>query len=95
MFPIQDLIIFFFKKKLIDKSNGFTVEYFDTYKVLTNIITDERYALVCCNNSLANFTTGYHGAVNTPLNNVAVENELDALTFFEVKYNPTLCFHII
>ncbi|KAI7893187.1 uncharacterized protein EV154DRAFT_417360, partial [Mucor mucedo] len=68
----------------IDASNGFSIEYFDTYKVLHNLITNEKYALVCCNNSLANFTSGYHAVVNTPLNNVGVDNELNSLPFFEL-----------
>ncbi|KAG2199441.1 hypothetical protein INT47_011553 [Mucor saturninus] len=44
----------------------------------------QKYALVCCNNSLANFTSGYHAVVNTPLNNVGVDNELNSLPFFEL-----------
>lgn len=69
----------------IDSNNGFSVEYHETYKVLTNLITNEKYALVCCNNSLTNFTTGYHAALNTPLNTVGIATELDSLPFFEVS----------
>ncbi|KAI8973278.1 hypothetical protein BDF20DRAFT_914748 [Mycotypha africana] len=72
----------------IQQGYGFTVEYFDTYKVVQNLITNEKYALVCCNQSLANFTsaasTSYTAIVNTPLNNVGIDNELDALPFFEL-----------
>ncbi|CEP19384.1 hypothetical protein [Parasitella parasitica] len=71
----------------IDASNGygFTVQYFDNYKVVENMITNEKYALVCCNQSLANFSSaGYHAVVNTPLSNVGVDTELDSLPFFEL-----------
>lgn len=70
-----------------DASNGygFTVEYFDNYKVVENLITNQKYALVCCNQSLANFTSsGYHAVVNTPLTNVGIDTELDSLPFFEL-----------
>lgn len=64
---------------------GFTVQYFDNYKVVENLITNQRYALVCCNQSLANFSsTGYHAVVNTPLNSVGVDNELESLSYFEL-----------
>ncbi|KAI8359934.1 hypothetical protein EDC96DRAFT_429627, partial [Choanephora cucurbitarum] len=63
---------------------GFTVDYFDTYKVLTNSITNEKYALVCCNQSLSNFTSGYHAVVNTPLSTVSVDQALSTLPFFEL-----------
>ncbi|CAO3619013.1 unnamed protein product [Mucor fragilis] len=74
-------------KVSIDASNGygFTVEYFDNYKVVENLITNQKYALVCCNQSLANFTSsGYHAVVNTPLTNVGIDTELDSLPFFEL-----------
>lgn len=82
----QFLFFMWYLITCIDSSNGFSVEYFDTYKVVYNLIKNEKYALVCCNNSLANFTIGYHAAVNTPLNNVGVDNELDSLPFFEVTF---------
>ncbi|KAI8096130.1 hypothetical protein BDF21DRAFT_329915, partial [Thamnidium elegans] len=68
----------------IDPSTGFSVEYFDTYKVLRNLITNQSYALVCCNSALDDFKTGYHAVVNTPLTNVGVETELESLPFFEL-----------
>ncbi|KAG2233888.1 hypothetical protein INT48_005229 [Thamnidium elegans] len=67
-----------------DPSTGFSVEYFDTYKVLRNLITNQSYALVCCNSALDDFKTGYHAVVNTPLTNVGVETELESLPFFEL-----------
>lgn len=60
--------------------------YFDTYKVLKNLITNESYALVCCDSSLDDFKTGYHAVVNTPLTNVGVDTELESLPFFEVSH---------
>lgn len=40
---------------------------------------------MCCNQSLANFTSsGYHAVVNTPLTNVGIDTELDSLPFFEL-----------
>lgn len=77
----------FIKQKVIDASSGygFTVQYFDNYKVVENLITNEKYALVCCNQSLANFSSaGYHAVVNTPLTNVGVDTELNSLPFFEL-----------
>ncbi|KAI7903022.1 uncharacterized protein BX663DRAFT_551878 [Cokeromyces recurvatus] len=74
-------------KVTIDENHGygFSVKYFDNYKVVENLITNEKYALVCCNQSLSNFTfSGYHAVVNTPLNYIGVENELEVLPFFEL-----------
>ncbi|KAI8997076.1 hypothetical protein BDB01DRAFT_769727 [Pilobolus umbonatus] len=67
----------------VDPSSGFTVEYFDTYKVVTNLITNEKYALVCCGLDLSAHT-GYHAVVNTPLKNVGIDTELQLLPFFEL-----------
>lgn len=80
----QQLLSFFFF--FVDPKNGFTVEYFDTYKVLTNLITNQKYALVCCNSTLDDYKTGYHAVVNTPLTNVGVDSQLDSLPFFEVSF---------
>ncbi|KAI8887517.1 hypothetical protein K501DRAFT_175424, partial [Backusella circina FSU 941] len=66
----------------IDQYTGFTVEYKNWYKVVTNLINNEKYALVCCNQTL-NDTSGYHAVVNTPLSSVSV-TELSALPFFEL-----------
>ncbi|KAI8068182.1 uncharacterized protein B0P05DRAFT_580682 [Gilbertella persicaria] len=77
----------YYKNKVLTDASlgyGFTVDYFDTYKVLTNLMTNQRYALVCCNQSLSNFTSGYHAAVNTPLTSVSVDQALDVLPFFEL-----------
>ncbi|KAI8380390.1 hypothetical protein BD560DRAFT_11803 [Blakeslea trispora] len=63
---------------------GFTVEYFDTFKVLTNSITNEKYALVCCGQALSNFTIGYHAVVNVPLTSVSIDQALTVLPFFEL-----------
>lgn len=65
----------------MDTINRYSVEYFVTYKVLHNLITNEKYALVCCNNSLANLTSSYRAVINTPLNNVGVDIELNSLPF--------------
>ncbi|GAA5798900.1 hypothetical protein HPULCUR_004307 [Helicostylum pulchrum] len=67
-----------------DPSTGFSVKYFDTYKVLRNLITNQSYALVCCDSSLDDFKTGYDAVVNTPLTNVGVDTELESLPFFEL-----------
>lgn len=68
-----------------DSTNDYSVEYFDTYKVLTNLITNEKYALVCNRNGTsADLTSGFHAVVDTPLTAVGVDTELDVLPFFEV-----------
>lgn len=68
-----------------DSTNDYSVEYFDTYKVLTNLITNERYALVCNRNGTsADLTSGFHAVVDTPLTAVGVDTELDVLPFFEL-----------
>ncbi|KAF7722660.1 hypothetical protein EC973_002870 [Apophysomyces ossiformis] len=66
-----------------DTSNRFSVEYRDYYKVLTNHITNEKYALVYCNKTLAD-TAGYHAVVNVPVQRVSVANALDILPFMEL-----------
>jgi hypothetical protein len=69
---------------ILDSSNGFLVEYFDNYKIVNNLLNNERYKLVCCGLSVDN-QTGFNGVFNTPVNNIAVDKALEALPFFEVQ----------
>ncbi|KAG1145100.1 hypothetical protein G6F37_009730 [Rhizopus arrhizus] len=70
-------------KVILDSSNGFLVEYFDNYKIVNNLLNNERYKLVCCGLSVDN-QTGFNGVFNTPVNNIAVDKALEALPFFEL-----------
>lgn len=69
---------------ILDSSNGFSVEYFNNYKIVNNLLNNERYKLVCCGLSVDN-QTGFNGVFNTPANNIAVDKALEALPFFEVQ----------
>ncbi|CDH56041.1 hypothetical protein RO3G_16336 [Lichtheimia corymbifera JMRC:FSU:9682] len=66
-----------------DSANGFSVEYYNWYKVVTNHQLNERYALVCCDQPLDNFTQ-YNAAINTPVKNVGIENVRDILPYLEL-----------
>ncbi|EIE91241.1 hypothetical protein RO3G_15952 [Rhizopus delemar RA 99-880] len=68
---------------ILDSSNGFSVEYFNNYKIVNNLLNNERYKLVCCGLSVDN-QTGFNGVFNTPANNIAVDKALEALPFFEL-----------
>ncbi|KAI7856720.1 hypothetical protein BDC45DRAFT_502143 [Circinella umbellata] len=66
-----------------DKTNGFSVEYHNWYKIVTNHELNEQYALVCCGQPTTNFTQ-YHAAVNTPVTNVGVTTIRDLLPYMEL-----------
>ena len=71
---------------IIDAANGFSVEYHNWYKIVTNHELNEQYALVCCGQPTTNFTQ-YHAAVNTPVTNVGVTTIRDLLPYMEVMQN--------
>lgn len=86
----------------LDSAYGFSVEYYNWYKVVTNNQLNERYALVCCDQPLDNFTSQYHTAINTPVNNVGIENVRDILPYMEVgcllkeiSFNRVLTRHLL
>ncbi|KAI9271946.1 hypothetical protein BDA99DRAFT_595260, partial [Phascolomyces articulosus] len=68
---------------ILDEANGFSVEYHNWYKVVTNHQLNEQYALVCCGQPTTNFTK-YHAAVNTPVTNVGVTTVRDLLPYMEL-----------
>ncbi|KAI9314743.1 hypothetical protein BX666DRAFT_1963079 [Dichotomocladium elegans] len=67
-----------------DSQNGFTVEYYNWYKVVTNNVLNEKYALVCCGQPTSNFTNGYHAAVNIPVTNVGIASARNILPYLEL-----------
>ncbi|ORE03464.1 hypothetical protein BCV72DRAFT_251825 [Rhizopus microsporus var. microsporus] len=71
------------KKIQLDSSNGFSVEYFNNYKIVHNLLNNEKYMLVCCGMTLDN-NTGYTGVFSTPIQNIAVDSALYTLPFFEL-----------
>ncbi|KAI8391381.1 uncharacterized protein BYT42DRAFT_556682 [Radiomyces spectabilis] len=66
----------------VDFDNRFTVETRNCYKVLTNNILNERYALVSCN--VTDDLSGYQAVVQVPVKRVGVTNALDILPLFEL-----------
>ncbi|KAF7730954.1 hypothetical protein EC973_001000 [Apophysomyces ossiformis] len=66
-----------------DDRNGFSIDYRHWYKVVTNHLNNETYALVCCNQTL-NTSSGYHAIVNVPLKQVAVNDILPILAYIEL-----------
>ena len=73
----------------LDSSNGFSVEYFDNYKIVHNLLNNEKYMLVCCGMALDN-NTEYTGVFSTPIQNIAIDSALYTLPFFEVPWIPFL-----
>ncbi|CEG66001.1 hypothetical protein RMATCC62417_02662 [Rhizopus microsporus] len=67
----------------LDSSNGFSVEYFDNYKIVHNLLNNEKYMLVCCGMALDN-NAGYTGVFSTPIQNIAIDSALYTLPFFEL-----------
>ncbi|KAI9489599.1 hypothetical protein BDB00DRAFT_770406, partial [Zychaea mexicana] len=67
----------------LDEANGFSVEYHNWYKIVTNHRVNEQYALVCCGQPTTNFTQ-YQAAVNTPVTSVGVTTVRDVLPYMEL-----------
>ncbi|KAI8138337.1 hypothetical protein BJV82DRAFT_631914 [Fennellomyces sp. T-0311] len=66
-----------------DQANGFSVEYHNWYKVVTNHQVNQQYALVCCGQPTTGLS-GYHAVLNTPVTNVGVTNVRDVLPYMEL-----------
>ncbi|KAI9013425.1 hypothetical protein CLU79DRAFT_397327 [Phycomyces nitens] len=68
---------------LNDTSNGFVVEYHNWYKVVRNLVTNENYAVVCCNQK-ATTLKGFTAILNEPLQTVGVSDAQSVLSFIEL-----------
>ncbi|KAL0088703.1 hypothetical protein J3Q64DRAFT_1637659 [Phycomyces blakesleeanus] len=67
----------------LETANMFSVEYHNWYKVVTNNVKNEKYALVCCGQSSASLT-GFDAVINIPVTSVGVDRENTVLSYMEL-----------
>ncbi|ORX47230.1 hypothetical protein DM01DRAFT_1143192 [Hesseltinella vesiculosa] len=60
----------------------FSVEYHDWYKVVTNHAINQKYALVCCGQSLD--SQEFDAIVNVPLQSAGIDGAVDILPFLDL-----------
>lgn len=69
---------------LLDNQNGFTLEYKNYYKVLTNLITNKKYCLVGWERPIPSECTG-ETSYSTPIKALGVDaDSYSAIPFIEV-----------